>query len=233
MILAQVREHECVEADAVEPAQRRTVGARLDGGAPIAHVDHLAKDPLQVDRLGSRERRGTALAANLPLHGSDETRLAAGGLEDPAQQERRGRLPVRPGDSGELELLRRLAEERVGRDGHRLTGRRNEELRHVDVEHPLDDERDRAALDRLPREVVPVDALATDAEEERAGGHAPGVVGEIADRDWPARNHLARRERRDKGVEIHAERLEKPREAATGSSPQSWARPAGPRGTAG
>ena len=82
MILAQVREHERVEADAVEPAQRRAVRARLDRGAPIARVEHLAEEPLQVDRLGRRERRGTALAADLPLHGSDETRLAAGGLED-------------------------------------------------------------------------------------------------------------------------------------------------------
>ena len=124
VVLAQVREHERVEADAVEPAQRRAVRARLDGRAAVAGVEHLAEEPLQVDRLGRRERRGPALAADLPLDGPDEPGPTARGLEDRAQQKRGRRLPVRPRDAGELELLRRLAEERVGGDRHRLARRR-------------------------------------------------------------------------------------------------------------
>ena len=79
------------------------------------------------------------------------------------------------------------------------------ELRHVDVEHALDHDGGRATLDRLPREVVPVDALAANAEEERTRRDAPGVVREIADRDRPAPGHLARREGPDQGVKIHSQ----------------------------
>ena len=45
----------------------------------------------------------------------------------------------------------------------------HEQLRHVEVERTLDDERDRPALDRLAGEVVAVDRLPGRAEEERAG----------------------------------------------------------------
>ena len=51
VVLAQVREHERVEADAIEPPQRGSVRARLDRRAPVARVEHLAEEPLQVDRL--------------------------------------------------------------------------------------------------------------------------------------------------------------------------------------
>ena len=51
MILAQVREDEGAEADAVEPPELRPVGRRLDGGAPVARVDHLPEELLEVDRL--------------------------------------------------------------------------------------------------------------------------------------------------------------------------------------
>ena len=169
VILAQVREDERVEAHAVETSQRGAVRARLDGRAAVARVEHLAEEALQVDRLRRRERRRTPNSAHMPLHRADEPRPPTCGLEDRAEQEGRRRLPVRPGHARELELLRRLSEEDVRRDGHRLPRRRNDELRHVDVEHPLDDERRRTALDRLPREVVPVDALSANAEEESAG----------------------------------------------------------------
>ena len=167
VVLAQVREHERVEADAVEPSERRSVRARLHRGAAVAGVEHLAEEALQVDRLRRRERRWASLASDLPLDGAHETRLPTRGVEDRAEQERRRRLPVRPGHACELELLRRLAEEDVRSDGHRLASRRNEELRHVDVEQALDHDGCRAALDRLPRKVVPVDALSPNAEEER------------------------------------------------------------------
>ena len=126
VVLTQVREHERVEADAVEPPQGRSVRARLDRRAPIAGVEHLAEQPLQVYRLGRGERCGTMLEPDLPFHGPHEARLATRGVQDRPQQERRRRLPVRPGDPRELQLLRRLTEERVGGDRHRLPRRRDE-----------------------------------------------------------------------------------------------------------
>ena len=181
-----------------EPCERR-----LDGRAAVAGVEHLAEQPLEVDRLGRRERRGRRSPPTSPLDRPEEAGLATRGIEDRVQQERGRRLPVRARDARDLELLRRLAEEDVGRDRHRLAHGRHDELRHVELERSLDDERGGAALDRLPGEVVPVDPLAADAEEERAGGDAPRVVGEVADLDRPAPGHLARRERPDQGIELH------------------------------
>jgi hypothetical protein len=91
----------------------------LDGGAPIAGVDHLTEEPLEIDRLGRRERRRPPLTPDLPFDRPDETGPPTCRLEYRPEQERRRRLPIRPGHAGELELLRRLTEER-GRDGHRL-----------------------------------------------------------------------------------------------------------------
>ena len=76
-------------------------------------------------------------------------------------------VPVTPASSSSFVGSPKKASAATAIDS-RLDG--TSELRYVDVEHPLDDERDRAALDRLPGEVVPVDALAADAEEERASG---------------------------------------------------------------
>ena len=77
-------------------------------------------------------------------------------------------MPARAGDAGDGELLGRPPEELVGGDRHRRARVGDDELRHGEVERPLDDERDRAVRDRLRREVVPVGALAGDAEEERS-----------------------------------------------------------------
>ena len=178
--------------------------AGLDGRAHVARVEHLAKQPLEIDCLGRRERRGTPLAADLPFDGPDETRFATRRIENRAQEERRGRLPVRSRDTCDLELLRRLAEEEVGGDCHRLAHGRHDELRDIDLERTLDDDGGSTALDRLPGEVVAVDALAGDAEEERSGGHTPGVVREVGDLDGPSTNHLARRESLNQGVERHS-----------------------------
>ena len=64
VVLAQVREDERVEAHTVEAPQRRSVRARLDCGAAVSGVEHLPEEPLQVDRLGRRERRRSRLAAH-------------------------------------------------------------------------------------------------------------------------------------------------------------------------
>ena len=184
------------------------VRARLDGRAAVAGVEHLAEEALEIDRLRRRERRGAPLAAHLPLDRPDEAGPATRGFEDRAQQERRRRLPVRPRHARELELLRRLAEEHVGRDRHRLAHGRDEELRDVDVERSLDHDRGRAALDRLPREVVAVDPLPGTQKKS-----APSVTRRVSYARSPistgcAPGHLARRESPDQGVELHGGRLE-------------------------
>ena len=203
VILREVREDERVEADAVEPVEHRAVGRGLDRDAPVAGVEHLAEEALEVDRLGRRVRGGPGRASDDPLDGADEPGRAAGGGEHRAQQERGGRLPVRARHAGDLERARRLAEEDVGGDGHRGARVLDEELRHVELERPLDDEGGGAGRHRARREVVPVGTRSGNAEEHRAGRDAIGVVGEVGDLDGSAGAALARGEHARQVVEVH------------------------------
>ena len=84
------------------------------------------------------------------------------------EQERRRRLAVRARHARDLEGAGRLAEERIRRDGHRGARVLHEQLRHVELERTLDDERRGPGGHRLGRELVPVRARAGHAEEERA-----------------------------------------------------------------
>ena len=74
VVLGEVGEHERVEAHAVEPVEDGAVGRRLDRDARVAGVDHLAEEPLEVDRLGRGVRGGPGRASDDPLDGADETR---------------------------------------------------------------------------------------------------------------------------------------------------------------
>ena len=87
-------------------------------------------------------------------------------------------------------FLGRLPEERVGDGRHRGTRIGDDDLRDVEVEPALDDERDGAVLDRLRREVVPVDPLSDDGEEQRSGRRMPGVEGEVENLDRASCMHL-------------------------------------------
>ena len=104
MILRQVREDEHGEPRPLEPALRAGLRGRLEHAGAVAGVGHLAQEPLEVDRLGRVEAGRALLAADAPLDVRQQARLAACGLEDRAQQERGGRLPVRAGDRRDVEL---------------------------------------------------------------------------------------------------------------------------------
>ena len=191
--------------------------ARLDGRAAVAGVEHLPEEALQVDRLRRREGRGSPLASDPPLDRPDEPGPATRRVEDRAQQERRRRLPVRPRDARELELLRRLAEERHpprrpstrARTGRGAAGRRP-----------------RAAARRRPRprraRSPPTRGRgrrrATPRTQKKSAPSvdASRVVREVADLDRPAPGHLARRESPDQGVELHRPRRVLEQSAAQG-----------------
>ena len=183
VVLRQVREDEHREARAREPA--------LAPAIDVASITHerspassiCAEEPLQVDRLGRVQPGRACLAADAPL----DVRRAApgsppGGVEDRVEQERRRRLAVRPGDRGDLELARRVAEEERGGGPHRGADARHDELRQR--------RRRRAARRRArPRRPPAAPArscpstFAPDAEEERARRDGARVVGEVEDLD--------------------------------------------------
>ncbi len=190
MILAQVREDEHGEADVEEPLLLGAVRGRLEGGAEIAGVEHLAERPLQVDRLGRRANRRPALAADAAFDRPQQPGLASRGLEDRVEQERRRRLAVRPRDGGDLELLRRPPEELGGGTGHRLAHVRDHDLRYPGRDGVCHDERSGAVLYRSRGIFVPVRALARHAEEEGPRSHRAAVVGEVGDLDGRFANDL-------------------------------------------
>ena len=204
VILAQVREHERVEANAIETMQRRRVRGRLERDAAVAGVEHLAKRALEVDRLRRRPHDRPDLATDPALDRPEEAGTAARRLEHGVEQEGGRRLPTRAGDAGDLELAGRLAEEDVRRRRHRRPRRRDDELRHLRLDGALDDEDGRAVLDRLGGEVVPVRPLTGNGEERCAGGDGARVVRKVPHLDGvgAAENRL-RCERGYKALELH------------------------------
>src|SRR5205807_242775 len=104
VILAEVREGERGEPDAVETAELGAVRGRLERAAAIAAVEHLAERALKVDRLRRRPHRRPALAADQRLDRPEEAGASTGRGEDRAQQVGRRGLAVRAGDACDLEL---------------------------------------------------------------------------------------------------------------------------------
>ena len=203
VVRRQVREDERGEADAVEAVERGGVRGGLHRAAFVAGVEHLAEGALEVDRLGRRADDRPPLAGHARLDRAEEARPAARRGEDRVDEVRGRRLTVRAGDADDVELVRRVAEEDVGRDGHGRAAVVDHELWHLRVYGPLDDERRGAGRDRLRRELVPVDVRAADAEEERTGRERARVVGQIRYVERSTTDDVPRRERCDDALEVH------------------------------
>ena len=204
MILAQIREHERVEADAVEPVQDRSMRGRFQRDAAVAGVEHLAERALEVDRLGRRADDRANLTADPALDRAEQAGTAPGGLEHRVEEEGGRGLAARAGDAGDLELARRLAEEDVGRGRHRGPGRRDDELRDVRLDGTLDDQDDGAVRHRLHGVVMTVRPLAGYGEESGARRDRTCVVRKIPHLDGvgAAENRL-RCKRGYKAPELH------------------------------
>ena len=151
--------------------------------ASIARLDHAPEGRLQVDRLGRRALDRLLDAADDPLHGPEQPGLDPGALEDVADQERRRRLPVRPGDADDPQLVGRLAAKARRRVCHRGAGVAHDRLgdERLELEPALDHDRSRAGLDGVGRELVAVGGEPGDAEEEDARARLTTVVGEACD----------------------------------------------------
>jgi hypothetical protein len=177
-------------------AAKCTASARCSSSAcDETSVQHLAKRPLQVDRLGSRSLHIALVAADHALDGAEQTGLQSGRFEQLADQERGGGLAVGAGHAGDLQRRGRVGVERRGGGRHRLAHRWHEDLRHAEAQPALDDERDRAAPDRVGSVVMAVAREPRDTEKQGARFCGPVVVGEVSDLDVPRRgrgtgNHL-------------------------------------------
>ncbi len=195
VILRQVREDRRGQMDRVGPMQRQRVRGDLDRTRLVTGLEHRPERPLQVDRLRSRALDIALVAAHDALHRPEQAGLAAGRLQQRADQKRRRRLAVRAGHADHLQRGRRVAVEGGRGGGHRRADIGHHDLRHAQAERPLDDQRHSPALDRIAGELMPVAREPGNAEEQRARRHDPVVIGEVGDLDTPrarrrARNHL-------------------------------------------
>ena len=130
MVLREVREHERREANAVEAVQLGAVRGRLERAALVPGVEHLAKCPLQVDRLRGRAHSCAYLVPHARLDRAEQPGLPTRRLEDRVEQVRGRRLAVRARDARDLELVRGVPEELGGRGRHRPAGVLDHQLRH-------------------------------------------------------------------------------------------------------
>ena len=149
--------------------------------AAITSVEHLAKRPLEVDRLRGRPRDRAPLPAHAALHGAEQPWTHAGGGKDGEEQERGRRLAVRPGHARDAKLASRAPEERIGGERHRLAGVRDDQLRNGHSELALDDQRSGSPVHGFGGEVVAVRLLARDARKQSPSRHAARVVREVGD----------------------------------------------------
>src|SRR5690606_26375033 len=110
------------------------------------------------------------------------TRLLSGCLEDRGEQKRRGGLAVGAGDAGEAQLALGISLPAQRELGESLaSGRDEEERRAPDLDRTLGEDGGRAPHDGVAGEIMPVEALARQADEERAVSHLPGVADDGAD----------------------------------------------------
>ena len=166
-------------------------------------VEHLAEEALQVDRLGRVETDLAHLGPHAPLDVGEQSGLLTGGREDRPEQVRGRRLPVGPGDRRDGQPCGRVAEELDRRPRHRRTNTRHDQLRSLELEPALHDERCRSPLEGLGREVVAVRPRARDAEEQGVARHLPRVVCQLADLEGTVSDDVGRSERCDEPLQLH------------------------------
>ena len=138
------------------------------------------------------------------------------------QHERRRRLAARAGDREHVELGARVAEEGDRGRRHRRTRIPDDELRHWELERPLDEKSCGAARDGVRGEVVAVGARAAHADEESARPDRVGPVGHVGDLDGV---HLADDRRRRDRIDEHPQGPAHDRPPALTTSPEMLAAP--------
>ena len=134
------------------PSARRSSSACEE--ISIAHatsprVEHLAERALEVDRLRRRALHRAALAADDRGHRAEQAAPHPGRLEHRAHEPGRRRLAARARHPHDPQLGGRVAVEARGRLRHRRAHVLDLHLRHAEPERAADDERRRAALDRV------------------------------------------------------------------------------------
>ncbi len=181
VVAGEVREDGDPELEAVDALEGERVRGHLEHGAPAPGVHHLPEEGLEVRRLGRRAHRLGDAVAHAVLDGADEAHRLPGGAEGRVHEVRRRRLAVRAGDADEVELARRVPEDRRGERGEGRPRVGHAHPRPLAGGRRLGADGDGALLPRRLHELVAVGDEAADGHEERAGPRAARVVRDVRD----------------------------------------------------
>jgi hypothetical protein len=166
----------------VNAALVQRVAARLDRARAAPAVAHRREQLRHLRRAGRGHVRLAAGAAVVDLHRADHAAAAVHHAEQVADEVRRRRLAVGPGDGEHFHLLGRVAVEGVGQD---RGGRPR--IPHADRRHgalasgACGDHRDRAAPDGVVDELLPVRLRPRAGDEQVARLDQPGVLADRSD----------------------------------------------------
>ena len=174
MVATEVGEHGDVEMTPDDTLQRQRVRRHLHHDGGHALVDELGEASLQIRRLGRGVRTG---------QGADHPGRSTGSLEDRGDQARRRRLAVRAGDPDERQGATRVAEERRRQVAHRNRRVGDDDLRKIDLDRVIDEQRTGTGGSGGTGEVVPVGLGPAQAAEQRVDRHPPRVEIDGGDRD--------------------------------------------------
>ena len=202
VVLREVGEPDGGELQRLETTHRDGDRRCLEHARGVAGVEHAREQPVQVGRLGRRQRQPLAHASDARLDRAEQAARQAGRLEHRSDQERGRRLAVRAGHAHDGHVLARPARDHVRERPERLAHPPSAHLREPDVdERALDEQRRGAARRGLGRQLVAVLGRPGHAGEER-----PGRDGVEAQREVDDLDSVEPRERLEGSAALRAER---------------------------
>jgi hypothetical protein len=183
VVLGEVGEQGQLEMDRVAAMQRQRVGGDLHHAGRVSGSQHSPEGRLQVDRLRGRPLDLLLDPADDLPHRAEHSALDPRRLENRANQERGGRLPVRPGDPDHPQLRARIGKESSRQRSHRSPCVGNHHLRHGQIQLPLNHQRHSPSLDSGRGELMPIDLLTRHAKKQRSGPNFSAVISKRLDLD--------------------------------------------------
>ena len=113
VVLGQVGEDRDVEREGVHAREGQGVRGHLHGDATDRAIAHERQHGLELERVGSRLTRRSALGPEHVLDGADDAGREPPRAQQRLDQVRGGRLAVRPGDPDEQQRARGMTVIRV------------------------------------------------------------------------------------------------------------------------
>ena len=156
MILRKIGKRADFEAHSRQPVQPQRVGGNLHHHVIYARVRHHAQLILRHQRIRRGQLRGNGFIADHAAHRADQTHLMPRFLQNRFDQEAGGGFSLRAGDADQVHFPRGISVELGGDVGQCLAHIRHHHLRHVQIQHMIHHQRNRAVLHCLRCERVRV-----------------------------------------------------------------------------